>query len=168
VATRQTHKSAGAVNEDGDFYKILGVSYTATFQEITRAYREAMKRSHPDRHRPERRAAAEERAKLLNRAFTTLSKADSRRAYDSEIKASAIQEEIMSRYFGGFAVPGEFHDPHAQSLRRKPTSAERVDQKRADRSAITSVLIVFAGITLVVIGLLVLWTLLEALFGAIV
>lgn len=165
MTTRQAKQPAKSV-EGGDYYKLLGVPYTATFQEITRAYREAMKRAHPDRHRPERRAAAEERAKQLNRAFTTLSKAESRRAYDAEIKATAIQDQIMSRYVGGFAVPGETNDPFGRSLKRTRTEAERADQKRADRSAKASILFVFAGITLFVITLLVLTTVVEALFNA--
>jgi DnaJ-class molecular chaperone len=148
-----------------DYYEILGVPYTATFHEITRAYRDAMKRAHPDRQRPDRRAAAEERAKLLNTAFRTLSKAESRRAYDATIKATAVQDQIMNRYFGGFAVPGEHADPFGNNLRRKQSSAERADQRRADRSAIVSIFFVFAAITLVALGLLIVFALFDALAG---
>jgi DnaJ-class molecular chaperone len=166
VTSRQSRQLSGTAVEDGDYYKLLGVPYSATFKEITRAYREAMKRTHPDRQSPEQRAAAEERAKQLNRAFTTLSKAETRRAYDAEIKASAIQDQIMSRYAGGLGMPGAGGDLNGESLRRTRTREERADQLRADRSAIASMLIVFAGITLFVIALLVLWTLVGALFGS--
>src|SRR4051794_11287176 len=52
--------------EAPNLYKLLGVSPSATGDEITRAYRSAMKRVHPDAQQPERRVAAEERAKQLN------------------------------------------------------------------------------------------------------
>ena len=154
------------LDEDVDYYKLLNVPYTATFQEITRAYREAMKRAHPDRAHPERRAAAEERAKLINRAFTTLSNADTRREYDNSIKASAVQSQIMSHYFGG-RVPGQGADPFGERLRREKTRAEREEQRRSDRSAVASILIIFGGITVIVIAMLVLWATISSLVSLI-
>ena len=156
-----TTRMSRVVTGECDYYALLGVPYTATFQEITRAYREAMKTAHPDRQRPERRAAAEERAKLLNRAFTTLSHIDSRRAYDREIKVSAVQDQIMSRYTGGFVTPNGAADPFAEALRRPKTKAERLEQRRADRSATVNLFVVFAAIA----GLVVTLLLLSAVIG---
>jgi DnaJ-class molecular chaperone len=167
VTTRHSRPPSGSI-DGGDYYKLLGVPYTATFQGIARAYREAMKRAHPDRQRPERRAAAEELAKELNRAFTTLSKAESRRAYDSTIKASAIQEQIMGRYVTGNPMGGGPHDPFAESLRRPRTRAERADQRRADRSATASIFLVFGAIALLVIAFVLVAAVVEALFDAFV
>lgn len=149
-----------------NYYKLLGVPETATFKEITVAYREVMKRSHPDRQRPDRREAAEERAKVINIAYMTLSKADSRRAYDNEIKTTAIQDQIMNRYVGGF-VPSGAADPFAEALRREQSKEERADQRRADRSATASMLIVFTGIAVVVIALLLVWALVDAIISVI-
>ena len=149
------------ISGERDYYALLGVPYTASFKEITRAYREAMKTAHPDRQRPERRAAAEERAKLLNRAFTTLSHVDSRRAYDQEIKATAIQDQIMTRYAGGLTVPNGAADPFAEALRRPQSKAERLEQRRADRSATVNLFVVFAAIA----GLFVTLLLLSAAVG---
>jgi curved DNA-binding protein CbpA len=123
------------------------VPYTATFQEITRAYRDKMKRTHPDR---DRRTGADERAKLLNEAFRTLSRTESRRAYDAQIKASAVQEQIMGRYVGGFPPV----ESNGASLRRVRTAEDLLEEKRADRSAAASVFVVFTGITFAVIMVL--------------
>jgi len=156
-----------ASDEGIDYYKLLGVSYTASVKEITRGYREAMKRAHPDRQRPEARAAAEERAKLLNRAYTTLSKIDSRRTYDATIKAATVQDQIMSSYFGGVRMPGSGADPFADALRRERTEAEKADQRRTDRTAMTTIFAVFAGVTLLAIMLILLFAVLSALVDAV-
>ena len=160
---REPTSTPGAV-DDIDFYQLLGVPYSASRADITRAYREAMKRAHPDRHHPADRAAAEEHAKLLNRAFTTLSHTDSRRAYDTSIKARAVQDQIMGQYFGGFGMPGS-GDPFGSDLRRSPTASERRNRQRNDRNAMVSVVAVFAGVTLAVVLLLLLVSAVEAIFG---
>ena len=99
-----------------------GFHPSATGDEITRAYRNAMKRVHPDAQQPDRRVAAEERAKQLNHAYTTLSRPDRRRQYDTELRASMVQEQIMGRYVGGFGGPNSnAADPFAQ---RKPRRSE--------------------------------------------
>lgn len=146
-----------------DYYQLLGVPYTATRAEITRAYRAEMKRIHPDRQRSERRAAADEEAKLLNRAYATLSQPLKRQTYDRTIRARLVQDEIMGRYVGGFS-PGwaERADPTGARLRRDRTAGERREQAQADRQALVSLVIVFGGVTVAVIGLLILIGLLQS------
>ena len=155
--------------DDENYYRLLGVPYAATSAEITRAYRAAIKRVHPDRHRPDRRAAAEERAKRLNLAYATLSKPLQRQAYDRAIRAQIVQDQIMGRYVGGFHVPqmDDRPDPLAEQLRREPTPAERRAQKQADRDAMVSIVVVFGGVTVGVVGLLLLWALARLLVGAV-
>jgi DnaJ-class molecular chaperone len=162
---RHTAGESGAVDEEVDYYQLLGIPYTATRGEITRAYREAIKRSHPDRHRPEERRAAEERAKLLNRAFATLSRAQSRRDYDATLKAQVVQDQIMASYFGGFDVPGAA-DPFGERLRRSQSVAEQRERQQSGRDATMTILIVFGGMTLAVVVILVLWAVAGALLGS--
>ena len=154
------------VDGAADYYALLGVPPTAGAAQITRAYRAAMKRAHPDRQRPDARQAAEARARLLNQAYATLSKPLSRQAYDQTIRARLVQDQLMSRYVGGLNVPpANGHDPFASRLRREPTAAEKRAQARSDRNAMVSILLVFGGVTLGLIGLLVLASLIGELVG---
>ncbi|MGH2535033.1 MAG: J domain-containing protein [Thermomicrobiales bacterium] len=157
------------IDDEVDYYQLLGVPYHATTGEITRAYRAAMKATHPDRQGPVRRAAAEERAKLLNRAFTTLSKTHLRQHYDQKIRAEVVQDQIMSRYVGGFSMPGaNGTDLVGDAPRRQPTSAERQERARGERYAMVSVVLVFAAAMVAVIALLLLWAALSAVVEAVV
>jgi len=63
-----------------DFYEILGVSRTATEQEIKSAYRRLAVQYHPDKNPND--AAAEEKFKEAAEAYSVLSDADQRRRYD--------------------------------------------------------------------------------------
>lgn len=146
-----------------DHYALLGVPFTATVEEITRAYRGKMKRAHPDRQRPDRRAAAEELARELNLAFTVLSRPETRRQYDQTIKAAAVQEQIMQRYTGGFGAANGGFDPVAGALRRERTPAQRAESRDADRSATASVVLAFGVVAIFVIAILLTWALLSSL-----
>ena len=138
-----------------NFYQLLGVPYSATSAEITKSYREAMKRFHPDRVRPEYRQSAENLCKDLNRAYRTLSNPIERVDYDKSIREQEIQDQIMQRYVGGFAGPGVGgHDRHGANLKRDITMAEKKDHRHSERSAMVSLLSVFLVVTLGGIGLI--------------
>lgn len=63
-----------------DFYKVLGVSDSATKAEITKAYRKLARESHPDQHPGD--TAAEERFKEISAAYDVLGDEAKRKEYD--------------------------------------------------------------------------------------
>ncbi|AXQ28806.1 J domain-containing protein [Solimonas sp. K1W22B-7] len=63
-----------------DYYKILGVTRSATADEIKRAYRKLAREFHPDKNKA---AGAEDKFKEVNEANEVLSDAEKRKAYDT-------------------------------------------------------------------------------------
>lgn len=65
-----------------DYYEILGVSKSASNEEIKRAYRKLALQHHPDRVAPDKKKEAEEKFKEISEAYAVLSDPEKRRAYD--------------------------------------------------------------------------------------
>ncbi|PWT96216.1 MAG: molecular chaperone DnaJ, partial [Blastocatellia bacterium] len=63
-----------------DYYEVLGISRTATDQEIKSAYRRLAVRYHPDKNPND--ASAEEKFKEAAEAYGVLCDAEQRRRYD--------------------------------------------------------------------------------------
>ncbi len=63
-----------------DFYEVLGVSRTATADEIKKAYRQLALKYHPDRNPGNKEA--EDKFKAAAEAYEALSEPDKRRRYD--------------------------------------------------------------------------------------
>lgn len=64
-----------------DYYDILGVTKTASADELKKAYRKQALEWHPDRHKDDKEAA-ERRFKEINEAYQVLSDTNKRAAYD--------------------------------------------------------------------------------------
>ncbi len=163
----RTGSTSGTTVDDEDHYSLLGVPFTATHAEITRAYRQAMKRAHPDRQRPDRRAASEDLARRLNAAYATLSDPIKRQAYDRTIRQQVIQDQIMRRYVGGFQTFEDVSGPSRYFRQREPTEAERRERLEASRQASLTLVVVAVGVTALILAAIFLSSLLGAAVQAV-
>lgn len=88
-----------------DYYEVLGVSKTASDDEIKKAYRKLAMKYHPDRNQGEKAKEAEEKFKEAKEAYEMLSDGQKRAAYDQYGHAGVDPNSGMGGGFGagGFA-----------------------------------------------------------------
>ncbi|MEM9656071.1 MAG: molecular chaperone DnaJ [Actinomycetota bacterium] len=87
-----------------DFYKILGVSESATEKELTKAYRKLARKYHPDANQND--SAAEERFKEVSEAYDVLGDAERRKEYDELRKYGRTAGFGGGNPFGGGTAGG--------------------------------------------------------------
>ena len=97
-----------------DLYQILGVARDASEDVIRKAYRKLARRHHPDVNPNDK--AAEDKFKEISHAYSVLSDADKRRAYDEfgevsleggfDPEAARRSREAFGARFGGGGRPG--------------------------------------------------------------
>ena len=90
-----------------DYYDILGISKSATADEIKKAYRKQALEWHPDRHKNDKEAA-EKRFKEINEAYQILSNSQKKAAYDQYGHAAFTPGGAPggSPFAGGFGGQG--------------------------------------------------------------
>ena len=74
------------LHTDHHYYEILGVGYSATDEDLRKAYRKLAAKYHPDKQKDESKAAeAADKFKNANRAYKVLTDPKKRQAYNDVI-----------------------------------------------------------------------------------
>ena len=71
-----------------DYYNVLGITTSATTEEINRTYRRLAFQYHPDRNQND--PEANKKMQDINEAYTTLADLKKRRAYDLSLGYNAV------------------------------------------------------------------------------
>ena len=96
---------------DKDFYKVLGISETATAEEVKKAYRKLARTNHPDANPDD--PEAEQKFKEISEAYAILSDPEQRKEYD-QVRRLASSGRFQG--FGG-SGPGGFGGFGGQQVR---------------------------------------------------
>ena len=106
-----------------DYYRILGVSSSASQEEIKAAYRKLALKYHPDINR---RRGSEEKFKLINEAYSILGEPEKRKEYDAQ--RQQIHEEKQEEEYTYY--DNRTQEEKEDELRR---IREQLAQERARR-----------------------------------
>src|SRR5947209_1975938 len=108
-----------------DLYEVLGVSKTASPEEIKKAYRKLARQHHPDRNPGDK--AAEARFKEIQNAYETLSDKQKRAQYDQFGEAGPFAGAGAGGGPGGFGF--NFGGPGGGTFQGDPAMAQELFQR---------------------------------------
>jgi len=90
-----------------DYYKVLGLSKTASADDLKKAYRRLARKYHPDLHQGSKKEEMEKKFKELNEAYEVLSDEDKRKKYDQYgFRWKDAEAYEQARQKAGGAQPG--------------------------------------------------------------
>lgn len=128
-----------------DYYEELGVSKTATIDEIKKAYRKLAIQYHPDRNKNDK--SAEEKFKDISAAYEVLSDENKRSRYD-QLGPDGYEQygkgggaggygnidprDIFEQFFGGGRGGGGFEDIFGGGHSRNPNAPQQGADRRYD------------------------------------
>lgn len=130
-----------------DYYKVLGVDRNAGADGIKKAYRKLALKWHPDRHKEEEKADAEQQFKRIAEAYEVLSDPDKRNRYDRfgqnwkegdafpNSDESGMSPEEFDRSFGGADFSEFFKTAFGEDLRRQHAGAPPRHKRYRHRGA---------------------------------
>jgi molecular chaperone DnaJ len=102
--------------ETDDLYQVLGVSRDASAAEIKKAYRQLVRKYHPDANPGNKEA--EEHFKKINQAYEVLSDTQKRARTTSSVPWATCRRKSFDGFGGGPSIVGDiFGDIFGQSLR---------------------------------------------------
>lgn len=112
---------------DSDYYQLLGLSRSATNDDIRRAYRRMAKRNHPDK------GGNAEHFKLIKTAYDVLRRTTSRRDYDSNLPLvyqAPPQPKATEPVYDPFSDPDYHRRAFFQPKIKKLEGFERSERAR--------------------------------------
>ncbi len=142
-----------------NYYDVLGITPSATPDDIKQAYREMVEIHHPDRMqglRPEVRERAEGQLRLINEAYAVLRNPNDRIRYDAVLAGSTPKKEPAFKPTGNPAVAKSKLKAKLEQIERdiqtatlrladlKPRAVgQELQERRWERYLFTSVLVGF-------------------------
>lgn len=133
-----------------NYYIVLGIDNTASFEEIKVAYRVLAKKYHPDKN-PNNKAA-EDFFKLVQEAYTILSNSAKRKKYDLNFNYFSSQKQSTNNYRGyaGNAYQYAQQEAHYKKQHQNNTAKKNIPYKK-DKSELIQ-LIISIGIALILLS----------------
>ncbi len=115
-----------------ELYEILGVSRSASHEDVKKAYRDGVMKWHPDRNpgNPE----AEERFKAISFAYETLGDPTQRQLYDLSVdlpNGTTVNPDEVARLFT--AVFGSFMDEKIPLFKKYARMYEKMQEDKLEK-----------------------------------